>query len=66
MNLKDQQPLNIILKKSIKGGHFICKHPLVNTSRIKLFRPDLCEHAVSKVEQGTRYVLSIGWVKSAK
>lgn len=28
-----------------------------------LFRPDLYEHSVSKVFWGTRYVLSIGWLR---
>jgi len=56
--------LNIILKKSKEGGEFICeKHPsnwsLFN--RIFFFRSDLCNHEVTKVTKGTRYVLSIGW-----
>lgn len=42
---------------------FICAKPIYQHSRIKFFRPDLCEHAVSKVEQSSRYLLRIGWVK---
>lgn len=54
--------LNIILKKANKGGDFVCKNPIFQNSRLKLFRPDTCEHSVTKVVQGTRYLLSIGWV----
>jgi hypothetical protein len=53
--------LNIILKKSV-GGDFICQNPIINFSRIKFFRPDISEHAVTKIISGTRYVLSIGFV----
>jgi len=57
--------LNIIVKKAKQGGDFICQTCIFETDRIKLFRPDLYEHAVSKVERGQRYVLSIGWVRKA-
>jgi hypothetical protein len=53
--------LNIILTKA-KGGEFHCANTIFETSRIKLFRPDLEEHSVTLVTRGTRYVLSIGWV----
>jgi len=56
--------LNIVLKSADEGGEFICKDPIYETSRIKLFRPDACEHQVTKIEKGTRYLLSIGWVKN--
>ena len=40
---------------------FICT--LVDaTKRIKLFRPDACEHSVTPVVGGSRYVFSLGWV----
>ena len=54
--------LNIVVKEASKGGHFICANPLFETKRIKLFRPDVSPHAVTRVGEGTRYVLSIGWV----
>ncbi len=54
--------LNVVLKPARVGGEFQCSTPIFQTSRIKLFRPDACEHSVTKVEIGTRYVLSIGWV----
>lgn len=54
--------MNIILKHAEIGGEFITDDSIYNGSRIKLFRPDETPHSVSRVERGTRYVLSIGWV----
>src|ERR1700741_5119070 len=54
--------LNIILKAPRSGGDFQCATPLFSTKRIKLFRPDACEHSVTRVVGGSRYVLSVGWV----
>jgi hypothetical protein len=42
----------------------VCKTPIFETPRIKLFRPDACEHSVTLVEGGSRYVLSFGWVRT--
>ena len=28
----------------------------------QLFRPDACEHSVTRVVGGSRYVFSLGWV----
>ena len=58
--------LNIILKSPRSGGEFVCARPLYSSKRIKLFRPDACEHSVTKVEGGSRYVLSIGWLLGRK
>lgn len=55
--------LNIVLKKATDGGQFICSNPIFETSRIKFFRPDVSEHQVSKIIKGSRYILSIGWVR---
>ncbi|MGB0833537.1 MAG: 2OG-Fe(II) oxygenase [Psychrobium sp.] len=55
--------LNIVLKQAARGGEFICASPIFEISCIKLFRPDVCEHSVTKVEEGSRYLLSIGWIK---
>ncbi|AQQ00785.1 hypothetical protein B0W48_13785 [Pseudoalteromonas aliena] len=55
--------LNIVLKLAKKGGEFICKDSIINTRRVKLFRPDINEHRVMKIEIGCRYILSIGWIK---
>jgi hypothetical protein len=57
--------LNIVLKKADLGGEFICTNPIFETKRVKLFRPDVSEHQVSKVIKGNRYLLSIGWIKGS-
>jgi hypothetical protein len=54
--------LNVILKSPQRGGEFVCATPIIATRRIKLFRPDASDHSVTRVEGGSRYVLSIGWV----
>ena len=54
--------LNLVLKSPESGGEFICAKPIFATKRIKLFRPDACEHSVTRVVGGRRYVLSLGWV----
>lgn len=58
--------LNIVLKNATKGGEFICESPLYESNRIKLFRPDISSHRVSNVIEGSRYLLSIGWVRKTK
>jgi hypothetical protein len=58
--------LNIVLKNADVGGEFICSNPIFESNRIKLFRPDINEHQVSKIKKGNRYLLSIGWIKHAK
>ena len=57
--------LNVVIKKARSGGEFLCSSPIFESSRVKYFRPDLSEHSVSKVVSGTRYVLSLGWVRHA-
>ncbi len=59
----DHFRLNILLKRARKGGQFICSTPIYESERIKYFRPDACVHSVTKVESGSRYVFSIGWVR---
>jgi hypothetical protein len=54
--------LNVILKSPKSGGDFVCATPLFASKRIKLFRPDACQHSVTRVVGGSRYVLSVGWV----
>ncbi|HET6804719.1 MAG TPA: 2OG-Fe(II) oxygenase [Frateuria sp.] len=54
--------LNLVLKSPRSGGEFVCSSPIFATRRIKLFRPDACEHSVTRVVGGSRYVLSLGWV----
>lgn len=54
---------NIVLKRAQEGGEFVCAAPIFASRRIKFFRPDACEHSVTRVLKGTRYVFSIGWVR---
>ncbi len=58
--------LNWVLKKAKQGGEFVCADPIYASKRIKLFRPDISEHSVTKVIEGKRYLLSIGWVRRPK
>ncbi|MDG2539361.1 hypothetical protein P5Y53_16915 [Dyella jiangningensis] len=58
--------LNIILRAPRRGGEFVCARPIHASRRIKLFRPDEEEHSVTMIEEGTRWVLSIGWVRGAR
>lgn len=53
--------INIVLKKALEGGEFVCENPIFATGRVKFFRPDISKHSVTKVVKGTRYLLSIGW-----
>ena len=54
--------LNVILKAPQSGGEFTCANPIFASRRVKLFRPDVGEHSVTRVVGGSRYVLSIGWI----
>ena len=62
----DHYRLNIILRPALRGGEFQCADPIFASRRIKLFRPDRSEHSVTRIEAGTRYVLSLGWVLRGK
>lgn len=55
--------LNVELWRAAEGGDFRCEGALVSLPRVKLFRPDQSPHSVSKIEKGSRYVLSLGWVR---
>ncbi|WP_105200692.1 2OG-Fe(II) oxygenase [Pseudoalteromonas sp. T1lg10] len=56
--------LNIVIKAAGKGGEFECEQPIYVSKRIKLFRPDMHAHEVTEVEEGTRYVFSVGWIRN--
>jgi hypothetical protein len=58
--------LNIILRPARRGGDFVCARPIHASRRIKLFRPDVETHSVNRIEEGTRWVLSMGWVRGAR
>jgi len=60
--------LNIILNRA-NGGAFQTieyKKTITHKSRIIKFRPDVTTHRVLEVTSGTRYVLSIGWLRKIK
>jgi hypothetical protein len=57
--------LNLLLRRAKSGGEFICQDPLYQSRRIKYFRPDISQHSVSKVLEGSRLLLSIGWIRKS-
>lgn len=54
--------VNLVLVPARRGGHFVCERTLLDTPRVKVFRSDLAEHAVTEIEEGQRWVLSLGVV----
>lgn len=52
--------VNLVLRQAASGGEFRCAQPIVDWSRLKVFRSDLCEHAVTRIKRGNRWVLSFG------
>lgn len=51
--------LNCVLVKPRAGGDFVCEKNIVNLfGRIILFRPDLYQHRVERIERGNRWLLS--------
>ena len=58
--------INIILKSAREGGEFVCENTIFRNSFINYFRPDIEEHAVTRIDEGTRYVLSIGWLRKKR
>ena len=54
--------LNLILWSAKQGGDFECERTIYEGRFLKVFRPDLYDHSVTRITSGTRYVLSIGWV----
>jgi hypothetical protein len=58
----DHHRLNIVLKRAKKGGRFV-KSNNIQYGRVFKFRPDIEEHYVEDIEEGTRYVFSVGWLK---
>lgn len=57
--------INFILNKDFKGGKFVIKGKS-QEGRVHRFRPDKYKHRVTKIKEGTRYVLSIGWLRRVK
>ena len=51
--------LNCVLVEPKTGGEFVCEKNVFNLfGRVILFRPDLYQHRVSKIERGNRWLLS--------
>lgn len=51
--------LNLVLAKPVAGGEFACERTIFNLfGRIVLFRPDLYRHRVSRIDRGSRWLLS--------
>lgn len=54
--------MNITLKQCVRGGKFRCEDAYVKTPLFDVFRPDIMEHSLQRVDDGHRLVLSIGWL----
>lgn len=69
VNGSEHHRVNIVLREALRGGiaYFDAIHvDRWCRSRIIKFRPDIVEHGVTKVREGSRIVLSIGWKQNAK
>jgi len=54
--------LNVELIKARKGGKFHCNKMIWSwRERIYLFRADTSYHYVTPIEEGSRWLFSIGW-----
>lgn len=58
---KKHHRVNVVIWKCSDGGEFI-KNDQPMKSRIQYFNPSDDPHSVSKVNNGTRWVLSFGWL----
>lgn len=58
--------LNIFLKQAKSGGNFRHGEVIFKNKFMVFFRPDISYHSVMEVEEGTRYVLSLGFVLKEK
>jgi hypothetical protein len=57
--------LNLVLVKPRAGGQFLCEKNIFNLGgRLYLFRPDLYQHRVSRIERGNRWLLSFALTRS--
>lgn len=54
--------LNFVIKKAKNGGEFKCQKMIFSLfSRIHFFRADTSYHYVTKIEEGSRILLSFGF-----
>ncbi|WP_166254977.1 2OG-Fe(II) oxygenase [Marinobacter salicampi] len=59
--------LNCVLAKPRSGGEFICEKNIFNLfGRVILFRPDLHQHRVSRIERGNRWLLSFAFTTQSE
>ncbi|MEX2499876.1 MAG: 2OG-Fe(II) oxygenase [Wenzhouxiangellaceae bacterium] len=57
--------LNCVLVKPKAGGEFGCERNIFDLfGRIILFRPDLYKHRVSRIERGSRWLLSFALTRN--
>lgn len=54
--------MNIIIIAPIDGGEF-CLNSVATQKRINIFSPSHTNHSVTKIQKGSRLVLSCGWLK---
>jgi len=56
--------LNCVLVTPDAGGKFFCEKNILNLfGRVILFRPDLYRHGVSRIERGSRWLLSFAVIR---
>lgn len=56
--------LNVVLKRPAVGGLLFCESPIFRLGeRVCFFRPDVSKHSVSKIEKGSRWVFSLGFLR---
>lgn len=60
VNNKKHYRGNLVLLAPKLGGIFWCDKSIIDLPRLKLFRPDLYKHGLTKIEKGYRLVLSFG------
>jgi hypothetical protein len=57
--------INLVLKKAKRGGMFSCTDAIFGSKRLNIFFSDR-PHQVSKIEEGSRLILSIGMLVGRK
>ncbi len=54
---------NFVLRRAKEGGEFVCGKTIFRWWRAVFFRADKYPHWVTPIVRGTRWVLSIGFVR---
>jgi len=56
--------LNLVLVKPDAGGEFCCERTILDVfGRVIVFRPDLYQHHVTRIERGKRWLLSFALMR---